>query len=124
MTETNSALAPQMPVIEIRSLSDSIEIIVGRDEENDIVIQSETVSANHAMFEIDSSGQTLLRDLGSTNGTKINQKKLEPGRAVEMHDGDELSFGKIGYLFFSPGGLYDILKVVFPNIQSGVRPVS
>ena len=37
MTETDSALIPQMPVIEIRSLSDSIEIVVGRDEENDIV---------------------------------------------------------------------------------------
>lgn len=123
MTEADSALAPQMPVIELRALSDSIEVIVGRDEENDIVIQDESVSANHAMFEIESSGRTLLWDLGSSNGTKINHKSLEKGRAVELKDGDELSFGNVCYLFFTPGGLYDMLEVAFPNIQSGVRPV-
>ena len=123
--DVNSALAPGMPVIEIRSMSESIEVIVGRDEANDIVIQDETISANHAMFEIESYGKTLLRDLGSTNGTKINQEELKSGRAIELKDGDEVAFGNACYLFFTPGGLHDMLTVVFPDLPSGgIRPVS
>jgi hypothetical protein len=123
MIEVDSALAPQMPVIELRGLSESKEVIVGRNEENDIVIHDETVSANHAMFVIETPGQVQLRDLGSKNGTEINQNMLAPGGAVVLQDGDELSFGNVCYIFFSPGGLYDVLKVAFPNMQSGVRPL-
>ena len=124
MAETDLDLAPHMPVVELRGLSEAKEVMVGRDEGNDIVIRDETVSANHAVFVIQTPGQTHLRDLGSKNGTMIKLKKLESGEAVRLLDGDELSFGNVPYLFFTPGGLYDILKKVFPDMRSGVKPVS
>lgn len=123
MAEADIDLAPHMPVIELRGLSEAKEVMVGRDEGNDIVIRDETVSANHAVFVIQTPGQTHLRDLGSKNGTMINLKKMESGEVVQLRDGDELSFGNVPFLFFSPGGLYDILRKVFPDMRSGVKPV-
>jgi hypothetical protein len=124
MAEADIDLAPHMPVIELRGLSEAKEVMVGRDEGNDIVIHDETVSANHAVFDIKTPGQTHLRDLGSRNGTMVNLEKLESGVAVQLQDGNELSFGNVPYLFFTPGGLYDILKKVFPDMRSGVKPTS
>jgi pSer/pThr/pTyr-binding forkhead associated (FHA) protein len=62
---------------------------IGRGEDNDIVLADPSVSRAHAEIENDAAGP-LVRDLGSTNGTAVNGRRV---RAERLHDGDELSFG-------------------------------
>lgn len=64
---------------------------VGRDPENDIVINDESVSGHHAEIRLE-DGRHILKDLGSTNGLRVNGE-----RAMEsvLNDGDLLRFGGV-----------------------------
>jgi len=102
----------QLPVLELRcGRGSSGEVSIGRAEENGIMIPDETVSARHArFFRVRTSGVMLLEDLESTNGTTINGKAVLPGRAFELNDGDELTFGDTRFVFFYPRGFYSALQ--------------
>jgi hypothetical protein len=65
------------------------KIRIGRSEESEIVLIDPSVSRTHAVVEID-AGEPVLRDLGSTNGTFVNGRRIG---ARELRDGDELLFG-------------------------------
>jgi Protein of unknown function (DUF3662)/FHA domain len=62
---------------------------VGRSEESDVFLVDPSVSRAHAMVET-SGAAPLVRDLGSTNGTFVNGKRIDSCR---LQDGDELRFG-------------------------------
>jgi len=55
---------------------DSLPCTLGRAESADITIESNRVSREHAAFEQGPSG-VIVRDLGSTNGTHVNGKKVD-----------------------------------------------
>lgn len=104
-------LSHQLPILELRK--NTAEMGVGRAEENYVVINDETVSQQHAVLFRDARTDiTMLQDLESTNGTNINGKLLVPGRAVELRDGDQLSFGDALFIFFTAAGLYDALDQI------------
>jgi hypothetical protein len=70
---------------------------VGRGEESEIVLVDPSVSRAHAVVEIDGV-QPVVRDLGSTNGTFVNGRRV----SVEaLRDGDELLFGNTRMRFES-----------------------
>ena len=52
------------------------ETTIGRSDESDIVLAGPTVSRNHARIEKTERGY-LLTDLGSRNGTEVNQKLIQ-----------------------------------------------
>jgi predicted component of type VI protein secretion system len=52
---------------------------IGRRDANDWVLQDESVSGTHCEIEKDDSG-FILRDLGSTNGTKVNNEEIKEQR--------------------------------------------
>ncbi|NYI25192.1 FHA domain-containing protein FhaB/FipA [Aeriscardovia aeriphila] len=61
---------------------DQGNITLGRSTHNTIVLDDEYVSGHHARVCQDpQSGQWVVEDLGSTNGTYINESRM-PGRAV------------------------------------------
>ena len=51
-------------------------LAIGRDPSSDIEIQGEKVSRNHARIERRADGSYTITDLGSTNGTYMNEAKL------------------------------------------------
>jgi hypothetical protein len=63
---------------------------VGRSPENDLVIPEPAVSAFHLVLQLDSDG-LRVRDLGSTNGTFVNEHPV--AGVVELRDGDLLRVG-------------------------------
>ncbi|MBV9719994.1 MAG: DUF3662 domain-containing protein [Candidatus Eremiobacteraeota bacterium] len=69
----------------------SIERIarIGRSEESEILLFDPGVSRAHAVVEV-TAGQAIVRDLGSTNGTFVNGRRVE---TRQLRDGDELRFG-------------------------------
>jgi pSer/pThr/pTyr-binding forkhead associated (FHA) protein len=60
-------------------------LLVGREDDCEIVIPSRQVSRSHARLTLSEEG-VLLEDLGSKNGTHINGKPLE--EPVYLQDGD------------------------------------
>jgi pSer/pThr/pTyr-binding forkhead associated (FHA) protein len=56
------------------------KITIGRNPANDIIINNLNVSSNHALIIIEDSGEIILRDLNSTNGTFVNGKKIKETR--------------------------------------------
>lgn len=67
-------------------------ILIGREESNDIVLKDTRVSGHHAA--ITRQGQRWqIRDLGSTNGTFVNGKRIEG--QVDLSPGDEVRIGGV-----------------------------
>ena len=52
------------------------------------------VSRKHAVIRRSGAGYTV-EDMGSTNGTYINRKRLRPHEPQAIKPGDELRFGKL-----------------------------
>ena len=65
------------------------EIVVGRSSELDMVLVEDMVSRKHAKIT-SRSGQVVIQDLGSTNGTFVNGEKIKKTR---LKDGDRILIG-------------------------------
>lgn len=74
---------------------------VGRQPGNDIVLNSASVSRYHAQFDV-SEGRVYLVDLGTVNGTFVNDRQVEPNSRVALADGDVITIGDIMLTFSSP----------------------
>ena len=59
------------------------KIIIGSGESSDIVLKTEGVSRKH-VFVLVEDDQYYVVDQGSTNGTFINEERLQPGKKVEF----------------------------------------
>ena len=66
-------------------------VTVGRLSDNIIQIDDVSVSIHHAEITF-SKGHYVLRDLGSTNGTRVNDHSFTDG---PIRDGDRIRFGKV-----------------------------
>jgi predicted component of type VI protein secretion system len=75
----------------IVTLPDGSNVTLGRISDNVIQIEDASVSSHHA--EIIATGkQYILKDLDSTNGTRVNDQPFTQGT---LRDGDHIRFGKI-----------------------------
>jgi len=71
---------------------------IGRARDNDIILPHPTVSRQHAKVRLQ-EGTFLLFDLGSSNGTFVNDERvLEPR---QLKDGDVVRFGEVEMIFKS-----------------------
>jgi len=66
---------------------------LGRSADCSFQITDSTVSRQHAFVSVDDVGGILLRDVGSTNGTFVNGKRITAQRPVELADGDRIQLG-------------------------------
>ena len=79
---------------------------IGRSAGNDLVIPDFTISKKHARIEL-AHHEYYLRDLGSRNGTAVNDVKLrEP---VKLSYRDKVCFARYEFAFVSPELLYRLL---------------
>jgi len=53
----------------------------------------DAVSHRHALLQLDSQGTLLLRDIGSSNGTRLNGQEITPMQDYPLHDGDHITLG-------------------------------
>jgi pSer/pThr/pTyr-binding forkhead associated (FHA) protein len=61
------------------------EILIGRDAENDIQLDDETVSGIHARIFF-RNNQWMIEDLHSTNGTFINEERIATSTVLVSQD--------------------------------------
>ncbi len=72
-------------------------MVVGRHPACHVRLDFLRVSRRHCCFTLE-GGELWVRDLGSTNGTRINGTQVEAGR---LRNGDELSIAHLRYRFES-----------------------
>jgi pSer/pThr/pTyr-binding forkhead associated (FHA) protein len=70
------------------------ELLVGRHLQCDVVVSHPSVSRTHARLSF-RDGHWVLRDLDSTNGTRVNGRRV--GRC-RLEPGDRLSLGSADLL--------------------------
>jgi Nif-specific regulatory protein len=78
---------------------DGSELMLGRDTTNAIPISDPSLSRRHCVFTRDGD-RWLVRDLGSANGTFVNEQRLSESFLIH---GDRLRFGGTQLLFHAQG---------------------
>jgi len=68
--------------------------VIGRNTEADVQVPDSMVSRRHCEL-YDYEGQLAVRDLGSANGTLVNQHRIEQDTLLST--GDTLSIGKVTF---------------------------
>lgn len=74
--------------------------LLGRSAACAIPVQHRSVSRRHATIGHYPLNGFYIADLGSLNGTWINQKRIAPMERVQLQDGDRLKFGSFQIEFF------------------------
>lgn len=80
-----------------RFLLDSDITTAGRHRDSDIFLDDVTVSRRHAEFYRHGE-RFIVRDVGSLNGTYVNQERIEE---AALNGGDEVQVGKFRLVFLS-----------------------
>src|SRR5687767_12069796 len=76
-------LHPPGPEIGKRTPLKEAAYIVGRDNDADLVISRSSVSRQHSRLSIGDDGEWTLADLGSTNGTFVNEEKIQVRKLLD-----------------------------------------
>jgi pSer/pThr/pTyr-binding forkhead associated (FHA) protein len=53
------------------------KLVIGRSSTSDFKVLDSNMSGKHCSFEIDPKGQLLFKDLGSTNGSFLNNSQIQ-----------------------------------------------
>uniref|UniRef100_A0A2K6LSQ5 Centrosomal protein 170 n=1 Tax=Rhinopithecus bieti TaxID=61621 RepID=A0A2K6LSQ5_RHIBE len=86
-------------------------IFVGRDD-CELMLQSRSVDKQHAVINYDAStDEHLVKDLGSLNGTFVNDVRIPEQTYITLKLEDKLRFG------------YDILKWFYPRLHTNLFTV-
>ncbi|PNK61115.1 FHA domain-containing protein [Psychrobacter sp. FDAARGOS_221] len=70
---------------------------VGRGTDNDVVLGSKEVSRNHAKLDVLDDGSLTVTDLGSSNGTFVNEKQLAANQAESLSVEDVVQFASFEF---------------------------
>ena len=72
------------------------KLTVGRGQDNDVVLGSKQVSRQHAELTV-VNDQLSVQDLGSSNGTLVNDEKLVPHEPKVLKDADVITFAAFSF---------------------------
>lgn len=78
---------------------DKAAVVIGRTDENDVVINHRSISRHHAKI-VRENGHYHIVDLQSANGVRVNGE--EYGK-VELRKGDHVDLGHVRLRFVAPG---------------------
>src|SRR6266404_1455174 len=89
----------QLMIVRGRGATDTINLgdgvtTVGRHDDCQLRIKSSQVSRKHCEL-YEKKGLLLVKDLGSSNGTLVNGKRIKGQRVLEP--GDELTIGPVQF---------------------------
>ena len=79
-----------------RYVLDGPVAVLGRSRECDCVLDDSNVSRHHAELRQGSNGDWTIADLGSTNGIKVNDRRIDSAR---LSPGDEVLIGTTRFTF-------------------------
>lgn len=88
----------------------ALGITLGRTQNNDVMLDHDSVSRFHAYFQQDPhSGVWHVVDAESSNGTFLEGVRLAPKRPAPLVDRARMKFGHVEVQFFSPAAFGQLL---------------
>jgi pSer/pThr/pTyr-binding forkhead associated (FHA) protein len=81
------------PAITLRLAPGSVKTI-GRTARADFIVDAALISRIHCRLTADRSDQLVVEDLGSTNGTLVNGRRVD---RMVLRDGDTLTVGRVQF---------------------------
>ncbi|MCU4392257.1 FHA domain-containing protein [Acinetobacter courvalinii] len=84
------------------------DMLVGRHQDADILLQSADISRRHAALLLKDQ-QLWVQDLNSSNGTFINDARIE--QETELHDGDILQFASFVFSVLAPAAATELPEI-------------
>ncbi len=97
--------APQATSIDQFDLAAYDVLLMGRAPDCDLTLDSPLVSRHHARLERSGTTHNLI-DLGSTNGTFVNSRRID---RVELHPGDSVQLGPYRFTY-QPGAISQVIS--------------
>ncbi|OAL78092.1 FHA domain-containing protein [Acinetobacter terrae] len=94
------------------------DMLVGRHQSADIVLQAGEISRKHAAFLLKDQG-LWLQDLNSSNGTFVNDLRIE--HETLLKQGDIVQFASLKFSVLEP--VKDIARVVIESAAVALEPV-
>jgi pSer/pThr/pTyr-binding forkhead associated (FHA) protein len=91
---STSCDTPGGDALSFRLLPGSIKTL-GRAPRADFVVDAALVSRLHCRFTLDPTGELLVEDLDSTNGTWVNGAKVA---RTPLSAGDKLTIGRVEFV--------------------------
>jgi class 3 adenylate cyclase len=73
---------------------------IGRSPKSAVVLDSPKVSRRHAIINLQNVGEFWLIDLGSSNGTSLNKRRVH--QPVRLCDRDQITVGDVAFTFRQP----------------------
>ena len=70
------------------------KITIGRESDNDVVVDNKLASRHHAMIQKIKDAY-FIKDMGSTNGTLVNDVKIPNDKYVKLKSGDKITIGNM-----------------------------
>ncbi len=96
-------------------------VTVGRAPDNTFHLDDASVSSHHAQLSPKDDG-FVLKDLGSTNGTKLNGTSLKANEEHILNAGDKIQFGKVESVFDPDNAGEETQEL--PEVEDHVLPVA
>jgi hypothetical protein len=89
------------------------DVTLGRSRDNDVWINDAEVSKHHAKLLVGANGAVQISDIGSTNGTFLNAKRIDNNVPCALKTYDSVQFGRAGKLqFLDAASFFDYLTVL------------
>src|SRR5260370_32834 len=96
--------------------------IIGRTPDNQLVVNDPQASSHHAQILRDGQGY-ILTDLGSSNGTVVNEQRLVPNLPRLLQAGDTIRIGDTRFVFETAGmPLPQVEPTVYAGFGQGSNP--
>jgi pSer/pThr/pTyr-binding forkhead associated (FHA) protein len=87
-------------------------VLLGRDEECDVRLEQKSISKLHCVI-VKGDGVLLLRDLGSTNGTRVNGQRV---RRAALLPNDILALANVKFrVYYGPDAAGQPLPEAVPS---------
>src|SRR5436853_4741055 len=86
-------------------------LTIGRSPKNVLILDSQKVSRRHAVINVQNIGEFWLIDLGSSNGTFLNSRRLQ--QPVRLSDHDQVVIGDKIFIFHQPEEISDGYRTTY-----------
>jgi ABC-type multidrug transport system ATPase subunit len=75
-------------------------LTIGRSPDNDLQLDYPTVSRHHARItRVGDEERYVIEDLGSSNGSLVNDELIDPNQLFPLHPGNTMKIGPIKFIF-------------------------
>ncbi len=95
-------------------------LTIGRTANNQLVVSDAKASSHHAEIRPNGQGYSIV-DVGSTNGTFVNEQRIERNLPRQLTSGDAIRIGDTRFTY-EVSGAYDVAPTLYAQSPASNEP--